>query len=69
MLDAVALLGAFAVVEAVERADQIAGDAADALKADALANKFGIHFGYMIIFHNGILLFISLPWDSKYVFL
>ena len=35
MLDAVALLGALAVVEAVERAHQIAGDAPDAVEGDA----------------------------------
>ena len=35
MLDAVAFLGALAVVEAVERAHQIAGDAADAVEGHA----------------------------------
>ena len=39
MLDAVVLFCAFAVVEAVERADQISGNPADALKANALADN------------------------------
>lgn len=38
MLDAVVLLRAFGVVEMFQRADQIAGDAADALEPDALAD-------------------------------
>ena len=46
MLDAVMLLRALAVVKTVERADQIAGDAADALKTNALANHFdAVYFG------------------------
>jgi len=36
MLDAVMLLGAFRIVEAVERADKITRDAADALELDAV---------------------------------
>lgn len=38
--DAVAFLGALGVAPAVECADQIAGDAADPLEADALADAF-----------------------------
>lgn len=38
MLDAVVLLGALCVVEVVERADQVSGDAADAL--DRLVGGF-----------------------------
>lgn len=48
MLYAVMFLCALAVVEAVEGTNQITSDAADALKANTLANNRNtIYFGYV----------------------
>lgn len=48
MLYAVMFLCALAVVEAVEGTNQITSDAADALKANTLANnRDTIYFGYV----------------------
>lgn len=53
MLYAVMFLCALAVVEAVEGTYQITGDAADALKANTLANnRDTIYFGYVEFFSH-----------------
>ena len=54
MLDAVVFLSALGIIETVERADQIAGDAADTLKAHALADQLLLHYFF---FHDSTLPF------------
>ena len=52
MLHTIPLLGALAVVEAVNRAHQIAGDAADTFKPDAFAH----HLHTFLLEYRGVAL-------------
>ena len=52
VLHAVVLLGALGVVEAVQRAHEVTGDAADALKAHALA-VFCVDVGFNLCQRSG----------------
>ena len=47
MFEAVTFFGPFGIVEPIERAHQVAGDAADAFKADALADHFVVSFSHV----------------------